>query len=823
LSFLRSAKITLLFGISILICLITSSRQVEAQNSPSKRSQNSQDKPEFRSLRAEGNKLYAAGRFREASDVYERGYRAALRQREMGSAIRFLNNLAGCRFALFDYRQALVHYLEAQRIAAAVGDREMYATLAMNIASMRVVTGDRKLAAMGLQTAAAALPQNAEHLHQLLIQLGFIHAQSGDFDRALPYFEKGLAEADRRGDERMVAKALDHLGYQYLRQNRLEEAEACLIEAYRRRLMRRDPELAVSYPKLGMLRLAQGDAVSASNLLHVALAAKSLTSSAFPAAELHYSNALVKRKLGRDDEALTELREAFKWSRSWRRGVLPSDSARTASGIGLLQNMLDTFLDTAADVQLDQRREDLAEEMFQATEEQRAASLRESIDAQGQLADHLPPEYPETLARLRAAEVAVMREESTDSKRLVTALLNEIAEMETRAGLQLVPRETSSGNPFSRRAVQRRLSPAQVLFSIHAGQEQSYLWAITAEKSWLYRLAGKQHLLDLARHLSFAVNAESTQSAASWGARLYGELFGGVGEWAVEKPEWLVVLDTPLFEAPLAALVMPGAGTNQTEYVIERHSLRLLPGVWALLGEEGTTPASKEAHSKAGAGGFLGLGDSVYNKADSRWGGRPPRSAAIENARLVGSAREVEACARAYGARQSTVLTGWDASRARLESALAGHPDVLHIAAHVLHSRGPEVSALIHLGLRPSGEAEVLNPSDIVFLSGSPRLVVMSGCASGSAEAIPGEGLMGLTRAWLINGADAVTASYWPTTDDQGEIFLSFYRHLAARGSAADSHVVAGALQAAQLEMMRSGGWRSAPKYWAAFFVIGRS
>ena len=116
----------------------------------------------------------------------------------------------------------------------------------------------------------------------------------------------------------------------------------------------------------------------------------------------------------------------------------------------------------------------------------------------------------------------------------------------------------------------------------------------------------------------------------------------------------------------------------------------------------------------------------------------------------------------------------------------------------------------------------MLNPSEIVLLSGSPHLVVLSGCASGAAPAIPGEGLMGLTRAWLINGAAAVTASYWPITDDDGELFLAFYKNLSEYRPAR-AHTAAAALRAAQLDMLRSNGRRSDPRYWAAFFVIGRS
>jgi CHAT domain-containing protein len=95
-------------------------------------------------------------------------------------------------------------------------------------------------------------------------------------------------------------------------------------------------------------------------------------------------------------------------------------------------------------------------------------------------------------------------------------------------------------------------------------------------------------------------------------------------------------------------------------------------------------------------------------------------------------------------------------------------------------------------------------------------IVVLSGCSSSSADALPGAGLMGLTRAWMAAGARGVIASRWPTPDDTGALFTSFYKHLLDGTDAAP----AVALQRAQVEMLRSGGWRSKPNYWATYLFM---
>ena len=81
---------------------------------------------------------------------------------------------------------------------------------------------------------------------------------------------------------------------------------------------------------------------------------------------------------------------------------------------------------------------------------------------------------------------------------------------------------------------------------------------------------------------------------------------------------------------------------------------------------------------------------------------------------------------------------------------------------------------------------------------------------------------MGMTRAWLAAGAHSVVASIWPTADDNGDLFVPFYRHLAGLKMEPRTGVAAEALRRAQLEMLRSDFWHARPAYWAAYFVVGK-
>lgn len=264
---------------------------------------------------------------------------------------------------------------------------------------------------------------------------------------------------------------------------------------------------------------------------------------------------------------------------------------------------------------------------------------------------------------------------------------------------------------------------------------------------------------------------------------------------------------------PLVAL---RTGTGPGRYLAERHSIRFIPSAFQVGPASGGT----------GRGGFLGIGDGIYNRADTRWS--RPRSnpanaqAAMELPRLVGSGRELYACARVWGGGTVTVLTGAEASREAVTRAFQTPPSVVHIAAHVLDTGDRGENAVIALGLNRDGGEEVLTHYDVARLPMDGGTVVMSGCSSASASSPEPTGILGLARAWLVAGAGSVVGTRWAYPDDTGALFQIFYRRLREDSGTPGAAAVAEALQVAQIQMIRSGSWRASPKYWASFYTIGK-
>ncbi|HTL88255.1 MAG TPA: CHAT domain-containing protein, partial [Leptolyngbya sp.] len=111
-------------------------------------------------------------------------------------------------------------------------------------------------------------------------------------------------------------------------------------------------------------------------------------------------------------------------------------------------------------------------------------------------------------------------------------------------------------------------------------------------------------------------------------------------------------------------------------------------------------------------------------------------------------------------------------------------------------------------------DSGLLTSSEIFNLNLSAELVVLSACDTGSGR-ITGDGVIGLSRAWIATGVPTVLVSLRKVPDEQTSfLMISFYQNLQHTSNKAQS------LRAAMLETMQS---YPDPIGWAAFTLIGES
>jgi len=767
--------------------------------------------------------LAAEGKYLQARVLFRNSFTQFRALGDLQMAGRCLTSVGGTQFLLFQYRAALDSYLQARSFSEAGKDWANLATLNLNISSLLLQMGELDSAAQTVQQALTDynrknFPGGKSHC---LIQLGIIRARQGKMAEADRLIQKAVDGGYQEGDLRIVAEAWDHLGEEYLTRGQRAPAEAFLTEAFRLRKVHKLSQLTSSYFNLGRLRLAQGDLRSARVLLDEGIRRQADSHSWTNPWSLYHARGQVRMAAGDARAALADFRRALDLAREWRLEVLPADFTRISSE-GELQGIYSSFIESANRLYLESGGPSkLARESFRAAEENRAASLHSLLREPNDWRASLPGDYWETLAQLRSAEMPLLQKDDIKLRERVQQLRSRLLLAEAKAGSNT---ELSSSRLLDQ--AHRQLPADATLLSFHLGERQSFLWAVNRQRFRLYALPCKAHLATGIAQFEQAVRT-GQDSATKLGRQLYRELFEQLAPTFREQPRWILALDEQLFRIPFGALVVDTAGPRPV-YLAEQHSLRITTG--AVMLAAGGHPAWKEALS----GRFVGVGDAVYNTADPRWRGTTPEPgpalpgvafAASGNSqahgpaltRLAGSAREIEFCARAWEPRASLLLEGPQASPKRLREALETQPSIVHIAAHFLQGNAPQRHSLIALSLSASGNPQMLGPLEITRYRFHAGVVVLSGCNSGRGDVLPASGLMGLTRAWLAGGARAVVASHWPTPDDNGPLFVAFYRHLHQTPNAGP----ATALQGAQRDILRAGGWRSNPRYWATYFVVG--
>ncbi|MCP4396722.1 MAG: tetratricopeptide repeat protein [bacterium] len=113
---------------------------------------------------------------------------------------------------------------------------------------------------------------------------------------------------------------------------------------------------------------------------------------------------------------------------------------------------------------------------------------------------------------------------------------------------------------------------------------------------------------------------------------------------------------------------------------------------------------------------------------------------------------------------------------------------------------------------------DYLTMGDVFGLKLNARLVSLSACNTGRGVQVRGEGVMGLTRAFMYAGTPAVAVTLWSVESlSAKELDIGFFRFLNK------GHSPARALQAIKLQMLRGeiGEEYHNPYYWAPFVIFG--
>lgn len=144
----------------------------------------------------------------------------------------------------------------------------------------------------------------------------------------------------------------------------------------------------------------------------------------------------------------------------------------------------------------------------------------------------------------------------------------------------------------------------------------------------------------------------------------------------------------------------------------------------------------------------------------------------------------------------------------------------IHLATHgFVNSEVPELSGLLFYPQFQMDEDGIVYTNEIFSLNLNASLLVLSACETGLGMLQKGEGLIGLSRAFLYAGAENLVVSLWQVSDNStSELMIEFYDSLLETNEQSN---YAESLRDAKLILINSEKY-SHPKYWSPFILVGR-
>ncbi len=418
------------------------------------------------------------------------------------------------------------------------------------------------------------------------------------------------------------------------------------------------------------------------------------------------------------------------------------------------------------------------------------------------------------------------------------------------------------------------LDDKTVLLEYGLGQQNSYLWAVSQGGVSLYKLPARstvdQQAIDFRAQLVPAklrtrlVGADvsgaqqtrglglSSAPADSAAVTAFVNASNTLYKTAVEPAakdigdkRILVVADGSLNYIPFEALVSASGGSDYSAlpYLIKTNEIVYSPSA-SVIGV-----IRKQSKPAAGKGVLL-IADPVFNSADPRAkgaaataaGGGDTRGLGLSSAiqdvagqapttsggagaglplpRLLGTRTEAEQISQIVKASGGTADTWMDlnANEASISTKDLKNYRVLHIATHgLLDAERPQFTGLV-LSLVGNKTGDGFLRTDEIFNLnlGSP-LVMLSACETGLGKEKKGEGVIGLTRAFMYAGAPTVGVSLWSVGDrSTAELMTGFYKRMLTGRALRPQQPC----RQAQMDMI--AGKKFAPPYnWAPFVLVG--
>jgi len=339
------------------------------------------------------------------------------------------------------------------------------------------------------------------------------------------------------------------------------------------------------------------------------------------------------------------------------------------------------------------------------------------------------------------------------------------------------------------------------------GEKQSWLWAITPRKTAVFALPARREIArSVERYRQELLGPEDPLRAGNEDGRtLYRILVAPakdlVGPDGRVGGRVVVLCDGVLSELNFETLLVDGADQHSgPHYWIEDADVVSAPSLLMLA-------SSKPANG--GDGKLLLVGDAVSPGPDY------PE---LPNASV--EMREIE---KHFGSQEATVFARGAANAGAYLGSEPRRFSYIDFVAHGVASRTDPLDSAIILSRRSnvsgapgSEDSFKLYAREIMQHPINARLVTIAACYGGGTRSYAGEGLVGLSWAFLRAGAHNVIGALWEVSDESAPRLMdAMYQGIQ------DGMPPSAALRAAKLKLLHGAGTESGefrrPFFWGSF------
>ena len=675
------------------------------------------------------------------------------------------------------FSDARIYFLKSLNFARTHHDRWLETTALLNLGVVSVEDGhyDEAVAWSNSAYGSAENLEGEDLSQNALGNLGWAYFKLGDSERALKLFLDAEKRAKQLGDTGDQIKWLTTAGYAYTEAGSVDLAKQAYGQALRlARQINSKEDISNILTDLALVAVASNDPNEANSYAKQAISMAQGSGSRpdlLDAVAIQMQAAALRGDTSRAEELIRQVETApesqmsMKWASEDALARLYEKQGQTAAAQNFYIAALATFEAARADLQ--------------------HADLQLPFVAN---ATRIYDDYIHFLVGQGKTNEALLAADQSRARTLAQGLGDVTSQQSAKPAL------------LSAQAVARKAGATLLFYWL--GEKQSYLWAITPEKTVLFPLPPQSQITPLVeRYRKALLGAEDPIDAGNAeGRALYAMLAAPAATMIRPNVPVMILADGPLSELNFETLIVPGSGsgptpTAQPHYWIEDATLIAAPSLAML-------SAAKQLRNVHG--NLLLLGDAIA-----------PDPSYPE---LPLAALEMKQVQKHFAANDRIVFAQAQATPATYLHSDPRHYAYIHFVSHGVASRTDPLDSAIILSRGSTAEDSFkLYAREIMQHPIDARLVTISACYGSGTRAYAGEGLVGLSWAFLHAGAHNAIGALWEASDESTPRLMdTLYQGLEA------GETPGTALRQAKLALLHSHNNFRKPFYWAPFQMYTR-